>query len=51
MQRLRKPLLLAPIGPDIILVRLVERCLAGELPSGDAVKRAVRDWQPDTLRA
>lgn len=30
---------------------LVERCLAGELTGAEAVKRAIRDWQPDFLRA
>ena len=30
---------------------LVERCLAGELTGADAVKREIRDWQPDFLRA
>jgi hypothetical protein len=33
------------------LPRLVERCLAGELRGAEAVKREVRDWQPDFLRA
>lgn len=30
---------------------LVQRCLSGELASQRAVKRAIRDWQPDWLRA
>lgn len=30
---------------------LVQRCLAGELAGVGAVKREVRDWQPDWLRA
>ena len=30
---------------------LVERCLRGELPTTDAVKRAVQDWRADYLRA
>ena len=30
---------------------LVERCLRGELATADAVKREVRDWRPDFLRA
>jgi hypothetical protein len=38
-------------APDAELPDLVRRCLAGELPTNDAVKRAVRDWRPDTLRA
>jgi hypothetical protein len=29
---------------------LYERCLNGELPTGDAVKRAITDWQADELR-
>ena len=36
---------------DAELPALVRQCLAGELRGADAVKRAVRDWQPDTLRA
>lgn len=36
---------------DAELPRLVERCLSGELQSADAVKKEVRDWQPDWLRA
>ena len=30
---------------------LVERCLRGELPTTDAVKRAVQEWRGDYLRA
>lgn len=29
---------------------LVQRTLAGELPTQDAIKRAVSEWQPDELR-
>lgn len=36
---------------DDELAGLVERCLHGELETADAVKRAVRDWRPDYLRA
>jgi hypothetical protein len=36
---------------DEELAGLVERCLQGELATADAVKRAVRDWRPDFLRA
>jgi hypothetical protein len=36
---------------DEELAGLVERCLHGELATTDAVKRAVRDWRPDFLRA
>ena len=30
---------------------LVQRCLAGELTSADDVKRQVKDWRPDFVRA
>jgi len=30
---------------------LVEQCLRGDLATTDAVKRAVRDWRPDFIRA
>ena len=36
---------------DAELPALVERCLSGELTTADAVKRQVRDWRPDFLRA
>lgn len=36
---------------DAELPALVERCLRGELGDANAVKRAVREWNPDTLRA
>lgn len=36
---------------DAELPDLVARTLAGELSDPDAIKRAVRDWQPDHLRA
>lgn len=36
---------------DAELAGLVERCLRGELPTADAVKRAVREWRPDYVRA
>jgi hypothetical protein len=36
---------------DAELASLVERCLRGELPTADAVKRAVRQWRPDYVRA
>jgi hypothetical protein len=29
----------------------VERCLRGELATADAVKREVRHWRPDYVRA
>ena len=33
------------------LPALVQRCLAGELAKADDVKKQVKQWQPDTLRA
>ena len=36
---------------DAELPDLVRRCLAGELRTADQVKREVRDWQPDYVRA
>ena len=36
---------------DAELQALVERCLSGELATDEAVKKQVRDWQPDWLRA
>ncbi|MEP6619857.1 MAG: DUF6526 family protein [bacterium] len=36
---------------DTELVGLVERCLRGELPTTDSVKRSVTDWRPDYIRA
>jgi len=36
---------------DAELPDLVRRCLAGELRRADQVKREVKSWQPDYLRA
>jgi hypothetical protein len=36
---------------DAELPALVERCLSGELKNDEAVKKQVKDWQPDWLRA
>lgn len=36
---------------DEELPALVRRCLAGELRTANEIKREVRDWQPDYLRA
>jgi len=36
---------------DAELPDLVRRCLAGELQKADDVKREVKSWQPDYLRA
>lgn len=36
---------------DAELPTLVERCLAGELKTADQVKRQIREWRPDFVRA
>ena len=36
---------------DTELPELVERCLRGELATTDSVKRAIREWRPDFIRA
>ena len=36
---------------DAELAGLVERCLNGQLADGEAVKREIKNWQPDLLRA
>ncbi|MFI5312036.1 MAG: DUF6526 family protein, partial [Gemmatimonadales bacterium] len=36
---------------DAEMPTLVERCLSGELKDDEAVKKQVKDWQPDWLRA
>jgi hypothetical protein len=36
---------------DAEVTGLGERCLRGELTTADAVKRAVREWRPDYVRA
>jgi hypothetical protein len=38
-------------APDAELAGLVERCLTGELASGEAVKKQIKDWLPDYVRA
>jgi Family of unknown function (DUF6526) len=46
-----RQLLALRFASDAELPSLVERCLAGELTEPDAIKREIRDWQPDVLRA
>jgi hypothetical protein len=36
---------------DAELPALVERCLKGELANGEAVKKEIKNWQADWLRA
>jgi hypothetical protein len=38
-------------APDAELPGLVERCLAGELANGEAVKKQIKNWLPDYVRA
>jgi hypothetical protein len=33
------------------MAELVNRCIAGELTTADDVKRQIRDWRPDFVRA
>jgi hypothetical protein len=49
--RLTVPQLVAlRFASDAELPELVRRTLAGELATQDAIKQAVREWQPDHLR-
>ncbi len=51
LARLTLPQLVAlRFASDAELPALVERVLAGEFAKPDAIKRAVKDWQPDHLR-
>ena len=36
---------------DQELPGLVERCLSGDLKSAEQIKREIKDWQPDYVRA
>ncbi len=36
---------------DAEMPELVRRCIAGELSTADDVKRQIRDWRPDVVRA
>jgi len=48
---LTRPQLIAlRFASDAELPDLVQKVLAGELTTGDSIKRAVTNWQPDTLR-
>lgn len=38
-------------APDAELAGLVERCLSGELANGEAVKKQIKNWVPDYVRA
>jgi hypothetical protein len=52
LSRLSRPQIVAlRFASDAELPALVRRALAGELPTADAIKREVKHWQPDHLRA
>ena len=36
---------------DAELPALVDRCLSGDLKSAEQIKREIKDWQPDYVRA
>ncbi len=38
-------------APDAELAGLVERCLSGQLADAEAVKKEIKGWRSDTLRA
>jgi hypothetical protein len=38
-------------APDAELPGLVEACVGGQLANAEAVKKAIKGWRPDTLRA
>ena len=38
-------------APDAELAGLVERCLGGQLANAEAVKKEIKGWRADTLRA
>jgi hypothetical protein len=38
-------------APDAELAGLVERCLSGELANGEVVKKQIKNWVPDYVRA
>ena len=38
-------------APDDEVVALAQRCMSGELTRGEQIKREIKNWRPDTLRA
>jgi hypothetical protein len=46
-----KQLISLRFASDAELPELVQRCLAGDLHRSDDIKRSIRQWQPDFLRA
>jgi len=38
-------------APDDEVVGLAQRCISGELTKGEQIKKEIRNWRPDYLRA
>jgi hypothetical protein len=38
-------------APDDEVVGLAQRCMTGELTKGEQIKKEVKNWRPDNLRA
>lgn len=38
-------------APDDEVAALAQRCMNGELTKGEQIKREIKSWRPDTLRA
>jgi hypothetical protein len=38
-------------APDDEVVALAQRCMSGELTKGQQIKREIKNWRPDNLRA
>jgi hypothetical protein len=38
-------------APDDEVVALAQRCMSGELIKGEQIKREIKNWRPDNLRA
>lgn len=38
-------------APDDEVVVLAQRCMSGELTKGEQIKKEIRNWRPDNLRA
>jgi len=38
-------------APDDEVVGLAQRCMSGELTKGEQIKKEIRNWRPDYLRA
>jgi hypothetical protein len=38
-------------APDDEVVALAQRCMSGELTTGEQIKKEIKNWRPDNLRA